>query len=83
MVSEFKIMFHSGVGDCLRLLSWHSSLEKYNEVYGLTLYWVYQKHDTSPMKDALLDLSICSLTNSIADISPHDIFKSITLHNSD
>lgn len=45
-MKEFKIRFHSGLGDCFRMLTQQPSINLFNETTGLKIHWVYDKSGT-------------------------------------
>jgi hypothetical protein len=42
-MKEFKIRFHSGLGDCFRMLTEQPSIKMFHETYGLKIHWVYDR----------------------------------------
>lgn len=42
-MKEFKIRFHSGLGDCFRMLTQQPSIHLFNETTGLKIHWVYDR----------------------------------------
>lgn len=47
-MKEFKIRFHSGLGDCFRMLTEQPAINLVNERQGLKIHWVY---DLSELED--------------------------------
>lgn len=42
-MKEFKIRFHSGLGDCFRMLTEQPAIKLVNELHGLKIHWVYDQ----------------------------------------
>lgn len=42
-MAEFKIRFHSGLGDCFRMLTEQPSIDLFNKKNGLKIHWVYDR----------------------------------------
>ena len=40
-MKEFKIRFHSGLGDCLRMLTEQPAIKLVRKIHGLKIHWVY------------------------------------------
>ena len=70
-MQNFKIRFHSGVGDCFRLLSEQPSIDLYNKKYGLKIHWVYDNYSINEYNNL----------NFKSDLKPpfilYDIFKNV------
>ena len=70
-MQNFKIRFHSGLGDCFRLLSEQPSIDLYNKTYGLKIHWVYDTYSINEFTNL----------NFRSDLGPpfilYDIFKNV------
>ena len=42
-MKEFKIRFHSGLGDCFRMLTEQPAIDLFNKTTGLKIHWVYDR----------------------------------------
>jgi hypothetical protein len=54
-VKEFKIRFHSGLGDCFRMLTEQPSINLVNERQGLKIYWVYDRSELEEVGTLSID----------------------------
>ncbi len=70
-MQNFKIRFHSGLGDCFRLLSEQPAIDLYNKTYGLKIHWVYDSYSINEFNNL----------NFKSDLNPpfilYDIFKNV------
>ena len=54
-MKEFKIRFHSGLGDCFRMLTEQPSINLVNERQGLKIHWVYDRSELEDVGTLSID----------------------------